>query len=206
MKRTPGSRREGRTLAVQLIFMLDHNPTPFEEVWPAFVAFKRDDDEPLVASDKSRVFCEALGRGVVEHWKEIDARIKETTANFALHRIGGVERAILRLGIYEMLYCLETPPVVSINEAVELAKRFSGDEAGRFINGVLDKIRATLSRPARTAATPDAPAVSAASADAGDPLARMEEQMQRVARELGESSGAQPEDYSPGGDQPAESR
>ena len=203
MKKTPGSRREGRTLAVQLIFMLDHNPTPFEELWPAFVAFKREDDELLVASDKSRAFCESLGRGVVQHWKEIDARIKDTTANFALHRIGGVERAILRLGIYEMLYCLDTPPVVSINEAVELAKRFSGDEAGRFINGVLDKIRATLNRPARTAAVSDAPSSAPAPSDA---VARMEEQMERIARELGQASGAQAEDYSPGGDQPADSR
>lgn len=184
MKKTPGSRREGRTLAVQLIFMLDHNRMPFDEALPGFVAFKKDDDEPLVPVEKSREFCEKLARGVSEHWDELDGLIKDTTANFSLHRIGGIERAILRLAIYEMLYCLETPPVVSINEGVEIAKRLSGDEAGRFVNGVLDKVRATLSRPSRTAAAPPTQ------------VQLMEQRMEEVARQLGEA----PQEFSPGRD------
>jgi N utilization substance protein B len=175
MKKTPGSRREGRALAVQLLFMLDHNSTPFEEALPGFMAFEKDDGKLLASVEKSRVFCEALVRGVIQHKKTIDRAIKETTANFALNRIGGIERSILRLAIYEMHHCPETPPVVSINEAVELAKRFSGDEAGRFVNGVLDKIRTSLSRPARTAAVPIGP------------LTRMEQQMQRAAQDLDQS-------------------
>ena len=65
MKKIPGSRREGRMLAVQLIYMLDHNTTPFEEVLPGFMEFQKDDDEPLAPVEKSRVFCEGLARGVV---------------------------------------------------------------------------------------------------------------------------------------------
>lgn len=191
MKKTPGSRREGRALAVQLIYMLDHNSTPFDEALPGFMAFRKDDEEQLAPVEKSRAFCEGLARGVVEHWRELDRQITSTTANFALNRIGGVERAILRLAAYEMLYCLETPPVVAINEAVELAKRFSSDEAGRFVNGVLDKIRETLKRPSRTAVTPFAPPTS---------KERMEEQMEKVARELGEHSTVKPEEFSPGRD------
>lgn len=192
MKKTPGSRREGRILAIQLVYMLDHNSTPFEEVMPLFMNFRKDDDEPLVGSEKSRAFCESLARGVTEHWKELDHRIKDATANFALDRIGGVERAILRLAIYEMLYCLDTPPVVSINEAVEISKLLSGEEAARFINGVLDRIRSSLKRPARTAAQPLTP------------VERMERQMERAARELGEHTVGTGEEFSPRREPPAE--
>ncbi|MEQ1858733.1 MAG: transcription antitermination factor NusB [Chthoniobacteraceae bacterium] len=186
MKKSTGSRREGRTLAVQLLFMLDHNTTPIDEQVPAFFAFRTDDDRPLAESEKSRVFCESLVRGVVEHSTDIDARIKETAQNFSLHRIGGVERAILRLAVHEMFNCLDTPPVVAINEALEIARRMSGDEAVRFVNGILDRIRGTLKRPSRTAVVP----LTA--------VERMERQMENIARELGEATAAEPEDYSPG--------
>lgn len=176
MKKAPGSRREGRALAVQLLFMLDHNSTPLDEALPGFMAFEKEDTQPLAPVEKSRAFCETLVRGVVEHRREIDRRIQDATANFTIERIGGTERAILRLAIHEMLHCLETPPVVSINEAVELAKRFSGDEAARFVNGVLDRIRVTLKRPARTAASP--------AAAPRQMLERMEKQMKRAAHDL----------------------
>lgn len=160
---------------MQLIFMLDHNKTPLDEVLPGFFAFKKDNDEPLVVDEKPRRFAETLARGVTQHWNEIDERIKSTTANFNLNRVGAVERAILRMAIYEMLYSDDVPPVVAINEAVEIAKKFAADEAAGFVNGVLDKIRSTLKRPARTAAT--APATPA-------PVSRMEEQMSRAAQEI----------------------
>jgi N utilization substance protein B len=71
-----------------------------------------------------------------------------------LHRISAVDRNILRLAIFEMLHCPEVPPVVSINEAIEIAKKYSTDESGKFVNGVLDRIRVGLPRPARTATAP----------------------------------------------------
>lgn len=154
MTKPAGKRRTGRELAVQLLFALDHNKTPLDETLPGFLAFKKENDEPLVAEEKPRKFCEELTRGVVAHWADIDERIKNATANFHISRIGGVERAILRLAVYEMVYAMDVPPVVAINEALEISKRFSGDEAASFINGVLDKIRKSLTRPARTVATP----------------------------------------------------
>lgn len=163
---------------MQLIFMLDHNKTPLDELLPGFLAFKKDNEEPLIIDEKPRRFAEDLARGVVKHWDELDERIKSTTANFNLNRVGAVERAILRMAIFEMLYSPDVPPVVAINEAVEIAKKFAADEAAGFINGVLDKIRSTLNRPARTAL---------------NPVARMEEQMARVEQELAQA----PEEFSP---------
>jgi N utilization substance protein B len=67
-----------------------------------------------------------------------------------------VDRSILRLAVYEMFYCLETPPVVAINEAIEAARKFGGEDSGGFVNGVLDKVKTELTRPLRDAAAPRA--------------------------------------------------
>jgi transcription antitermination protein NusB len=150
----PGKRREGREVAVQILFHLDHNTTPLDEALPAVWSFRTDSDKPLASSDKARVFAEELVRGVQGHRPDIDSRIQRAASNFEIHRIGGVERAILRVAIYEMLYSLEVPPVVSITEAIEIAKKFGAEEASRFVNGVLDRIRSEIDRPARTAAKP----------------------------------------------------
>ena len=138
-----GKRREGREAAVQFLFQCDANPEALSENRDVFWGL----------CDKSgagvRQFAEALVAGVLEHRDEIDQRIKVCVANYELNRIAMVDRNILRLAIYEMLYCDETPPVVSINEAIEIAKRYGSEESGRFVNGVLDRIRSELPRPAR---------------------------------------------------------
>jgi N utilization substance protein B len=74
--------------------------------------------------------------------------------NWELERIAIVDRNILRMAIYEMMFRDEIPPVVSINEAVDVAKKFSTRDSGKFVNGILDRIRKELPRPARTAAPP----------------------------------------------------
>jgi transcription antitermination protein NusB len=148
----PGKRREGREVAVQILFQLDHNTTPLDEALPAVWSFRTDADKPLASSDKARLFAEELVRGVQANRADIDSRIQRAASNFEIHRIGGVERAILRVAIYEMLHSLEVPPVVSITEAIEIAKKFGAEEASRFVNGVLDRIRSEIDRPARTAA------------------------------------------------------
>ena len=79
----------------------------------------------------------------------IDEHIMKHVKNWELHRIAAVDRNILRLAIYEMLHREDIPPVVSINEAVDIAKKFSTEDSGKFVNGILDKIRAELPRPAR---------------------------------------------------------
>jgi N utilization substance protein B len=147
----PGKRREGREVAVQILFHLDHNTTPLDEALAGVWQFRTDADKPLGSSDKARTFAEELVRGVQKHRPEIDDRIQRAASNFEIQRIGGVERAILRVAIFEMVYSLEVPPVVSITEAIEIAKKFGAEEASRFVNGVLDRIRSEIKRPARTA-------------------------------------------------------
>lgn len=94
-----------------------------------------------------------LSREWVKHLPEIDERICRYCENYEFRRISAVDRNVLRLAIYEMLYRDDIPPVVSINEAIELAKTFGGGESGRFVNGILDRIRKDLDRPAREPVT-----------------------------------------------------
>lgn len=86
---------------------------------------------------------------MVAHRDQIDERIRKYCENYNLNRISAVDRNVLRLAIYEMLYRDDIPPVVSINEAIELAKTFGGAESGKFVNGILDRVRKDLDRPAR---------------------------------------------------------
>jgi N utilization substance protein B len=88
---------------------------------------------------------------MVAHLPEIDERIRRYCENYEFRRISVVDRNVLRLAIYEMLFRDDIPPVVSINEAIELAKTFGGAESGRFVNGILDRVRKDLDRPAREA-------------------------------------------------------
>jgi len=96
-------------------------------------------------------FAEELIAGAIEHIEEIDDIIKEHAKNWDFKRIARVDLAILRLAIYEMLYRKDIPPVVSINEAIDLSKEFSIPDAKRFINGILDQFKLKLNRPLRDA-------------------------------------------------------
>ena len=139
-----GARREGREAAVQFLYQRDlnvgANAQTVDEFW-----------ELRPAAKKVREFGMAIAEGVLAHQGDIDERIRQAASNYDLHRIAAVDRNIPRIGIYEMLYCPEVPPVVSINEAIEIAKRFGSEESGRFVNGILDRIRGELKRSARTA-------------------------------------------------------
>jgi N utilization substance protein B len=88
-----------------------------------------------------RDFTTTLVTGVIEHRDEIDAFIQECSTNWSLERIGLVERNILRLAIYELCFLPEIPPNVTINEAVEVAKKYGTEEAPAFINGILDRVK-----------------------------------------------------------------
>lgn len=143
-----GVRREGREAAVQFLYQRDLNPT--SELADLQVFYKMRGLSP-----SARRFCDQLVPGVLSGQDSIDALIKECAQNYELHRISAVDRNILRLAIYEMLHCPEVPPVVSINEAIEIAKKYSTDDSGKFVNGVLDRIRGKLPRPARTAGASD---------------------------------------------------
>ena len=147
-----GKRREGREAAVQFLYQLDLNGDKPDALFPAFWDLRSGPaKQPTTA--KTRSFAEQLVAGVAAHHDEIDATIKKSVANYDLHRISAVDRNILRMAIYEMLHSPEVPPVVAINEAIEIAKRFGNEESGRFINGILDRVRGELNRPAREAAS-----------------------------------------------------
>lgn len=130
---------------MQLLFQRDLNTLE-----PAEAAQLFWDLRP--ASVKSREFAQALVDGIVANQPAIDALLKKSCANYDLHRLAAVDRNILRLGIYEMLFCSDIPPVVSINEAIELAKKFGSEDSARFVNGILDRVKIDLPRPSRTAA------------------------------------------------------
>ncbi len=99
-----------------------------------------------------RLFADPLIRGCLEHREESDVIIQKYAANWSLHRIAAVDRNVLRLAIFEMFHRDDIPPVVSINEAVDIAKKFSTEDSGKFVNGLLDRVKAEVLRPARTVA------------------------------------------------------
>jgi N utilization substance protein B len=139
-----GKRREGREAAVQFLFGHDLNKVGnAQELIEPFWQLR-------TASAKTRIFGDELIRGVLDNQAAIDERIRKTAANYQLDRIAVVDRNILRVAIYEMLFTQDVPPVVSINEAIEIAKRFGSEDSGRFINGILDRVRGELARPARS--------------------------------------------------------
>jgi len=96
-------------------------------------------------------FSEELIHGVLDRIEEIDGKIKSLAKNWGFERIAKIDLAILRLAIFELLGRKDIPPVVSINEAIDLSKEFSTAESRRFVNGILDKMKEQLDRPLRTA-------------------------------------------------------
>jgi len=137
-------RREGREAAVQYLYQLDIHG---DRATDLLVEFWKLRD----SAEKVRGFAEQLIAGVNAHLPEVDERIKKYALNFEIGRLAAVDRNVLRLAIYEMLHCMETPPVVAINEAIEIAKKFGGEDSGRFVNGILDKVKTELTRPLREA-------------------------------------------------------
>jgi N utilization substance protein B len=162
-----GKRREARERAVQFLFQHDLNPpgdlqAALEQFWESQRAAAIAEEKgtatwgqpvelPPPTADEAavRLFAEPLIRGALEHRDESDEIIKKHALNWDLHRIAAVDRNILRLAIFEMMHRQDIPPVVSINEAVDIAKKFSTQDSGKFVNGILDKVKGELMRPAR---------------------------------------------------------
>lgn len=132
------SRRSARKNAFFLLFQMDFNKAEeYEQVKEIFFTEK---DEPVEAEDKQFILSEVEGtRG---HLEEIDQIIGECAKGWHIDRMSKVDLAILRLAVYELCFGEDTPVGVAINEAVELAKKFSSDEAPGFINGILGKVAA----------------------------------------------------------------
>jgi transcription antitermination protein NusB len=144
-----GKRREGREVALQLLFHWDLNAqqpvtgTELEMFW---------EFRPTLPG--VRTFATNLLNGVVAHQPTIDEKISKYTANYELRRISAVDRNILRMAIYEMFFAADVPPIVAINEAIDIAKKFGTEESGKFVNGVLDRVKLDLNRPLRTVSNP----------------------------------------------------
>ena len=130
-----GRRRKAREVALQLLYQLDvqseSNPEPhFPEFWA------RHPVDP-----DAREFGEVLVRGTKLHEPKIDELISQYTENWELDRMAVVDRNILRQGIFELLWLSDVPPKVTINEAIELGKKYSTANSGAFINGILDRVK-----------------------------------------------------------------
>jgi N utilization substance protein B len=137
-----GKRRKARELALMLLYELDYRPSDLAAV---LREFWRD----RVVPPEVRTFAEALVRGAAEKLAELDATIEANATHWSLARIAPVERNILRLAAYELLFRDDIPERVAINEAIELAKLYGSEESGAFVNGILDQIRLHLHPPSQ---------------------------------------------------------
>jgi len=129
-------RTKARQLALQILYCIDitgdDSTAALDKMLPAAL----QNEEPEV-----KQFSSDFVKGILKNRDKIDKKISEYAKNWKLKRVAVVERNVLRQGCFELLYRADIPPKVAINEAIELAKRFSGQEAGKFVNGILDKIR-----------------------------------------------------------------
>lgn len=139
-------RRDGRVAALQFLYAWSLNrPKNLAEDLRVFF---ENCDQPR----DHYAFGEELINGTIEHIEDIDGRIKTLAHNWEFERIAKIDLAILRLAMFEMIFRKDIPPVVSINEAIDLSKEFSNADAKRFINGILDRLKDQLGRDARRAA------------------------------------------------------
>lgn len=143
----PVTRREAREWAVQMLFQLELNPNMelsaeeiFKQFWEGQIRVNGENPD-VRPSQNIRKFAEGIVRGVMRNKASIDELLASKLDNWQLERVGNVERSVLRMGIFELLYADDKPPVpVVINEAVDVCKFFVNTESARFVNGILDAI------------------------------------------------------------------
>lgn len=140
-------RRENRIAAMQYLYQWSINRP--EDLRADLRDFFANKEHPRDYYS----FAEQLIFGALEKVEEVDAVIRQYTKNWDFQRVARIDLAILRLAIYEMLFRMDIPPIVSINEAIDLSKEYSNPDAKRFINGILDQFKLTLVRPLRSAGT-----------------------------------------------------
>lgn len=134
-----GSRRRGREAALQMLYQVDLSGVSPEQAIHSYWAY-------LGANREGEEFATALVRGWAAHRERIDAIIRDVSQHWRLERMARVDRNILRLATYELLELEDVPRRVTLNEAVELAKRFGSEGSAGFVNGVLDRIASDLDK------------------------------------------------------------
>jgi N utilization substance protein B len=134
-----GTRRRSRELAMQALFFMDVHHDFTKDMFERFcIHFK--------ISKKALSFFMMLTRGVVAFMPEIDGMIERFSDHWAISRMSCVDRNVMRVAVFEMLWCNDIPPKVSINEAVDIGKKFGTEESGAFINGIVDSIRSAMEK------------------------------------------------------------
>jgi N utilization substance protein B len=132
-------RRRGREIALQILYQsewgtIEDVDAAIKEYVTGLFPELSSEAESVLAFAKSRL------QGVLDHKEELDAILKKCAKRWRLDRMPRVDRNIMRLGAFELCHCSDIPPGVAINEAVELAKTFGGEESGAFVNGILDAV------------------------------------------------------------------
>jgi N utilization substance protein B len=134
-----GLRREGRENAVQALYAVELSPAPPREAIALFW-------EANHFKASARKFAGELLAGILDHREEIDAQIAAKSPNWSLARMAKIDVAIIRLAAYELLFRTDIPKNVTINEAIEIAKKFGSEESPAFVNGILDEIARNLEK------------------------------------------------------------
>jgi N utilization substance protein B len=129
-----GKRRKSREFALQVLYQLDITK---QDAMKSVAQLK----EHFSPNEERDPFVERIVLGVIEHKQEIDRLIERYSENWRLDRINLVDRSVLRMATFELLYCEDIPPKVTLNEAIDLGKRYGSEDSGSFINGVLDRIQ-----------------------------------------------------------------
>ena len=141
-------RSRGREIALQVLYLLEQNPQVDPAESDRFIRQR-------IRDPRLRDFARFLIDGVQSHRVEIDAMISVVAENWRLDRMAAIDRNILRLGVFEMLFSPDIPAKVAINEALDLAKRYSTAQSSRFVNGILDRLQAAESGAADETAASD---------------------------------------------------
>lgn len=134
-----GARRKAREMAMQALFYMDERRDFSEETFDRFCA-------NFAPKPDVRPYFLRLVHGVLECRIDLDALIERFSENWSLNRMSGVDRNLMRIAVFELVWCRDIPAKVSINEAVDIGKKFGTEESGAFINGILDSIRVALEK------------------------------------------------------------
>ena len=143
-------------MAMQLLYQIEVSQTPPEDAIPLYYdLFSHEEDLEFDIPMASRPFAEELVYGVETHLPDIDKTLSRSSQHWRLERMTLIDKNILRIALYEMLYLKDIPPKVSINEAIEIGKSFGTEDSRAFINGILDHILSAMDQNDREANTPD---------------------------------------------------